>query len=277
MLDPNAAASPIALILEELAQIDPKWKIEVGDPGNAPGWIRGSDLEQGDDGPFLELLQRIARRLRTADKRTVAASFALRFGWCASVAIAPYIVRRCVPDVSLTNVALKFREDTLFERTALILPRGVILGQKPSISHPLIRYEPDPGALLQFLRDQLQQQALPVVEALYEWSGFSRKGSWGMITSSWASQFINVCGRINEQMDAAPMLRDFFVGDDEVARMQPRVHPVSLGEVTHLYQRRASCCRYYLLPQGDLCASCPLVSDEERLRRNKEWMQHQVS
>jgi len=45
---------------------------------------------------------------------------------------------------------------------------------------------------------------------------------------------------------------------------------------THLYQRHASCCRYYLLPQGQLCASCPLVSQEERLERNAEWMQKQL-
>jgi hypothetical protein len=46
----------------------------------------------------------------------------------------------------------------------------------------------------------------------------------------------------------------------------------TLGEVTHLYQRRASCCRYYLLPRGSLCACCPLVSQKERERRNLEWM-----
>ena len=43
------------------------------------------------------------------------------------------------------------------------------------------------------------------------------------------------------------------------------------------YQRRASCCRYYLLPQGSLCASCPLVSDEERLAKNLDWMREQLS
>jgi len=58
--------------------------------------------------------------------------------------------------------------------------------------------------------------------------------------------------------------------------MQPRMHPVTCGEVTHLYQRRASCCRYYLLPQGDLCASCPLVSHDERVARNLQWMQSRL-
>jgi hypothetical protein len=32
----------------------------------------------------------------------------------------------------------------------------------------------------------------------------------------------------------------------------------------------------YLLPQGNLCASCPLVSHDERLRRNAEFMERQL-
>jgi len=268
--------SPVEQVLSELERIDPKWRIEVGDPGDGPGWVRGLDLARGSEGPFHALLERIGHRLRTKDKLTVAASFSLRFGWCASVAIAPYIIGQCVPDVGLANISLKFREDTLFERTALFSPRGLMLGDSPRTLHPLVRYESDPISLLHVLREQLHQQAAPVVEALYEWSGFSRKGSWGMITSSWASQFINVCGRFSDQPAAMPMMRDFFAGADEVSRMQPRFHPVSMRGETHIYQRRASCCRYYLLPKGDLCASCPLVSDEERLRRNKAWMEQQL-
>lgn len=38
----------------------------------------------------------------------------------------------------------------------------------------------------------------------------------------------------------------------------------------------ASCCRYHLLPQGDLCASCPLVPQERRLELNLEWMKTQL-
>jgi hypothetical protein len=59
--------------------------------------------------------------------------------------------------------------------------------------------------------------------------------------------------------------------------MQPRLHAVSCGGATHLYQRRASCCRIYLLPGQQLCASCPLVGDDERLARNRAWMQRQLA
>jgi hypothetical protein len=183
-----------------------------------------------------------------------------------------------VPLVGLSNISLKFREDTLFERTAIYEPSGIVFAREAGISpHPRVQICVDTDTLRRVLRQELEQQAAPIVEALYQWSGFSRKGSWGMITSSWASQYINVCGHSGSQTDALPVLSAFFDGYDEIARMKPRLNPVTLREVTHLYQRRASCCRYYLHPQGDLSASCPLVSDAERTSRNLEWMEQQLN
>lgn len=66
----------------------------------------------------------------------------------------------------------------------------------------------------------------------------------------------------------------FFAGYDVVFQMQPHFYPVTYNQVTHIYHRRATCCRYYLLPQGQYCASCPLLSQKERVQRNQAWMQH---
>jgi ferric iron reductase protein FhuF len=118
---------------------------------------------------------------------------------------------------------------------------------------------------------------MPVVEALHEWSGFARRGTWGMLTSSWASHITGLHGDNRDQRPAMSTLRDFFAGDDLVAIMQPRMHEVTCLGVTHLYQRRASCCRIYLLPNNELCASCPLVSQDERLDRNRAWMKTQLA
>jgi ferric iron reductase protein FhuF len=260
-----------------LVEIDPKWRVEAGVPEATDGWIRGSDFREASNGPFHALLVRMGERAKTEDRKTLAASFALRFGWAGAVAIGPYLTNRCVPHVGLDNVSIKFRDTTLFERTAVHDPRGWRLAQE--VESPGVSDRPrEPASpLLRRLRDELHQQAEPVVRALYDWSGFAPKGSWGMITSSWAAQFITVCERLGGQQLAAPILDAFFAGDDEVARMQPRMHPVTMHGITHLYQRRASCCRYYLLPQGNLCASCPLVPHDERLRRNHEFMERQLA
>ena len=218
---------PIAALFDELRALDPAWRIEIGEP-HPPGWIDGAAFAKATEGPFQVLLQRISTRLRTDDRRTVSALFALRFGWVGSVAIIPFLYLRCVPDVGLSNLSLKVKENTLFESIAVHQPEGAVLD--------------DQDTLLKELRRQLTQQAEPVVDALYHWSGFSRKGSWGMITSAWASQFISFYGKARRQTDALPVLKELFCGDDEMARMQPQLNLVHLCDVTHVYQRRASCC-----------------------------------
>jgi hypothetical protein len=131
-------------------------------------------------------------------------------------------------------------------------------------------------AVLAELRRALTGQAQPVVEALHAWSGFSRLATWGLLTSSWAAQFTALFDRRGDQRTMLPLIESFFAGTDAVTKMQPRIHAVRAGTAVHLYQRRASCCRWYLLPQGDLCTSCPLVPQDERLRRNLAYMEQQL-
>ena len=278
--------SPVETSLLSLRALDPTWRVDLGMPPQAlngfefgaPFWMRGVDLRRAHEGPFHVLLQAIGEGLGTSDRRTIAASFALRFGWSAFAAIGPYIVHRCVPDISLENISLLFTEHTSFERTAIHSPVGAVLDKNPGDSgatHPLIQTVDDPAALLALLRSALRTQAMQVVDTLHGWSGFSKKGSWGLITSSWASLFLLVYDRVGSQMEAWPVMRAFFQGEDEIAAMAPQLHPLSVGNVTQLYQRRGSCCRFYLLPAGSLCASCPLVSPEERKQRNLTWMKQQ--
>jgi hypothetical protein len=267
--------SPVENIYESLSTLNASWAVGIGRPSE-PGWISGTDLRDACGGPFNELLLKIGARAQTADRRTIAASFALRYGWASAMAIAPYLKYRCVPDVSLENVSFKFRDSTFFERTAIHDARGSMVAGDPRSTHPSITIVDTPDLLLRTLRAGLVDQATPVVEALRAWSGFAPRGTWGMLTSAWAAQFIALCEQPNDHRPIWPVLTAFFAGDDVVAAMQPLLHAVTWQEATHLYQRRASCCRYYLLPKGDLCASCPLVSHDDRLERNRAWMKTQL-
>lgn len=268
--------SPVAEVLTGLVTVNSSWIVEVGTPVGA-GWIAGVDMSDASRGPLNDLLLAIGERAGTDDRRTIAASFALRFGWASVMAIAPFLRDACVPDIRLENTSCRFKESTFFERAAVHVPRGVVCPGDQRASHPLVTVVPDDQELLLALRHVLVTQAEPVVAALHAWSGFAPKGTWGMLTSSWASHFTGLWPTPDDHRGARPVVEAFFAGDDVVHQMRPRLHEVTHGTATHLYQRRSSCCRYYLLPQqGDLCASCPLVSQEERLVRNREWMRTQA-
>lgn len=264
-------ASPVAEVYAQLASLDASWSVDVGRPAG-DGWIPGDAFRDATTGPFNELLARIGRRMNTTDRLTIAASFALRYGWSSSMAIAPYLRYGCVPDVALDNIALQFREAAFYERTAVYEPHGIVVAGDPRAMHPSMATVPDEHALLRALRAALVDQSTAIVQALHEWSGFAERATWGLLTSSWAAHFTGFWPDRNNQSSLAPILDAFFAGDDVVAQMQPRMNPVEFGRAVHLYQRRASCCRFYRLPGYGLCASCPLVSDDERLTRNREWM-----
>ena len=249
--------------------------------GNGAAVWRGLDsgaaLLRAREGPLPVLLERIGEGLHTTDRRTIAASFALRYGWSSGMAIAPYLLYHSVPKITLDNVSFKFHDNTSFERAALHRPEGVMLDQDGVEPHPSIQRLPSSDVLLAWLRESLVQQAQPVVDTLHEWSHFSVRGIWGMITSAWGSQFIHIFAEIDEQPKALPIVRQLFAGDDLAAQMQPEFYPVTYHHTTHVYHRGASCCRYYLLRQGQYCASCPLISQAERLQRQQARMKYLIS
>lgn len=266
--------SPVASVYESLRATNAACNVSIERP-QGPGWISGEEMKDAHNGPFNELLIRIGERSQSDDKLNIAASFALRYGWASAMAIAPFMRFQCVPDIRLSNVSFKFGARTFYERTAMYVPRGVVVEGDSRATHPSVTTVANQRELLSRLRDALTAQSMPVVDALHRWSGFAPRGTWGILTSSWASQFTSFAPNPHDQRDLAPLLDDFFAGDDLVAEMRPTMRAVTHRGETHLYQRRASCCRFYLLPSGSLCASCPLVDDEERTRRNIEWMETQ--
>ncbi len=274
-LEESQTPSPMIAMYQALWARHPKWYVEIGQP-RGPGWIPGTALMTAREGLFQALLARIGERLQTADRRTIAASVALRYGWSSGVAMAPYLFYSCVPTITLDNVSFKFNEHGSFERVALHHPAGVMLPQDGVAPHPSIRWLSSPQALFAWLRTSLVQQAQPVVDALYDWSHFSMRGIWGMITSAWGSQCIQIFGEIGEQTQGLSWVRQFFAGHDVVSQMQPEFYPVTYQHVTHVYHRGASCCRCYRLRQEHYCASCPLISQEERRQRQHAWMKRLI-
>jgi hypothetical protein len=159
--------SPIILVYHELKAIHPSWYVEIGEPSGA-GWISGTDLRTAREGLFNVLLSCIGERLHTSDRRTITASFAMRFGWSSGVAIAPFIICQCIPNIRLDNVPFKFHENTTCERAALHQPEGAVLVREGMTAHPFIQLLPNQSALVARLRASLIQQAGLIVEALYE-------------------------------------------------------------------------------------------------------------
>jgi ferric iron reductase protein FhuF len=264
--------SSLAEAYEHLQTIHPNWFVVMGKP-TGPGWLCGVDLINPGQEPLCHLFNALGAQWQTADRRTLVASFALRYGWSAGVAIAPFLLCRLVPNVTLENISIKFAGPYhLFERVALHRAEGMIFSTEYSQNLGTLHIASSLHQLRQSLRQTLIQQATPIVEALHQWSRFSIRALWGMITSSWGSQFVQIMQQIGAQEAGLTEAERFFDGHDMVAQMRPHFYPVTHQQGTRIFHRRSACCRYYLIPHGGYCASCPLIPEEESIARNRQWM-----
>jgi hypothetical protein len=134
-LEEGQTPSPMVAMYQALRARHPKWDVEIGQP-RGPGWIPGTAWLTATEGPFQALLARTGERLQTADRRTIAASFALRYGWSSGVAMAPYLLYSCVPKTTLDNVSFKFVASQMqpqfypvtYQRVAYVYHRGRVAG-----------------------------------------------------------------------------------------------------------------------------------------------------
>jgi hypothetical protein len=246
------SVSSIAEAYDYLRTIHPNWFVIMGEP-KGPGWVGGVDLLKPDQPPVGNLLNALGIQWQTRDRKALVASFALRYGWSAGAVLAPFLLCRLVPDFSLDKMSIKFSgQHHLFERVALHRAEGMILTHDDSQSLSSLRKTSSLYQLRQALRQSLVQQATPIAAALHCWSRFSTKALWGMITSSWGSQFVAIMQRVNAQEAGWTEAEHFFDGHDLVAQMRPAFYLVTYHQRTRIFHRRSACCRLLPHAQGEL-------------------------
>jgi hypothetical protein len=230
-------------------------RIEL-DPPDRNGWVDGPALCNPDTGPLADLNMRFVAAGFGVNRRAVAASLLLRYGWAAGFAIAVWLTRREI--VRIDRFALKFSEWTLVE--GLWIQEADILA---GLSEDEGRV-----ALLASLIDFTE----PLIACQHRWSRFSRHALWAMVTSSWAAQFAAIGSRIGCEDAAVAEARTLMARDPEIAAAAPALYTVSAGRRAQTCQRRAACCLYFKGPRKHFCASCPIIPPAERIARNCDWV-----
>lgn len=238
-------------------------------------WFSHADLRRPHEGLYAELLQGLMARSGIASRRFAAASFLLRYGWSAGAMLAPLLMDKPIPWYAAEEADLCFADNTLFQAICLNSD-GFIVGDNEGFSaHPqcVLSYS-DPNAAIRLVAGQLADHAKPAVEALHQWSGFSRKALWAMVSSSWVGQIINISKRLNlpeERLRRSLML--FYDQWRPLADSLPHWYFIREQGKNHCFHVRASCCLYFKGKSHHFCASCPVIEEKERTERNRRWVQ----
>lgn len=237
-------------------------------------WLSHSEMRQPQEGLYAELLQALMTRSGIASRRFAAASFLLRYGWSAGAVLTPLLMDKPIPWYAAEEADLCFADNTLFQAICLNSD-GFIIGKDQVFSahsHCVLNYA-DQNTAIRLVADQLASHAKPVVEALHQWSGFSHKALWAMVSSSWVGQIISVSKTVHLPEDQLRQFLTLFYDQwQPLADSLPHWYGISEQRKNHYFHIRASCCLYFKGKNRHFCASCPVIDEEERIERNRRWI-----
>ncbi len=237
-------------------------------------WLTHPEIRRPGDGLYTELLQTLMTRGGIASRRFAAASFLLRYGWSSGVVIAPLLMEKPIPLYAAEKAELCFSANTLLQAICLhgdgfAVARGHAFSRH---GHCLLTFD-DRNEAIRRVGRQLLRHAEPVVEALHEWSGFSRKALWAMVSSSWVGQILNVGKRLAlSEAQWRFYLTEFYAQWRPIAGSLPHWYSIEEQGRHHYFHTRASCCLYFKGEKRHFCASCPVLKEEERVERNRRWV-----
>jgi len=252
----QGSASPMA----NLFYYSPRLRCYQGKP-SGEGWITGEELLLPFEGRFQHLLTELGHQMNTTNRKIIAASFALRYGWSAGVPIGIYMTYGKMVDVSVCNISLKFSSTSLYENYSFhdMNTLETIMGEKPVDATTVA--------------SELYKQTAPIVQELHTWSRFSKRAIWSMIVSSWSSQCIDMAESALDDRNLGYELAEKILRyNPDLYKNKPVFYSVQHGETRRIFHKRYGCCLYYIGPDRGFCTSCPLIDDEERAERSYQYL-----
>lgn len=236
-------------------------------------WFEGETLSSPQSAEFASLERNFKARDLAANRKAASASLLLRFGWAGGFAIGAYLVCARVP--FLRGYAVSFSPTMLLRLLWVRAAQFVCLSDDSFAPGAESTVSQEADDLLRHLLESLIQFTEPVVAAHHAWSGFSRHALWAMATSSWAEQFANVARQIGDEARGVREAQAMFDLVPELRRAAPVLYDVRGGGAARTCQKRSACCLYFKGAARYFCASCPIIPESERLKRNRMWIAQQ--
>jgi hypothetical protein len=242
-------------------------------PRERSSWFDADALASPHGEALTHLLHAFKRQGIAPNQKAASASLLLRLGWAGGFAIGAYLICRRVP--TLVDYAVSFSPTMLLRSIWVRDARFVGAHDDPLAGRPEWIESVEAGDLRRRLVESLVLFTEPVVATQHAWSGFSRHALWAMVTSSWAEQFANIARQIGDEPWGVGEAKAVFELVPELDRAAPELYDVRGGQTTRTCQRRSACCLYFKSSARYFCASCPIITEFERLERNRAWVARQ--
>jgi hypothetical protein len=97
--------------------------------------------------------------------------------------------------------------------------------------------------------------------------GIGKPALWGVIEDRIGSMILFAARLAGQTATCENDLQVWATVRQSVRRAQSRVIWIEHGGNQHAFMKRSACCLFYKLPEHDYCATCPLLSENERESR----------
>jgi len=126
---------------------------------------------------------------------------------------------------------------------------------------------------IEALRRQIEAFMAPIVGAIVARRWLGRRAAWLGVGDRVVGAFEHL-GQAIGAPDRARAMAEALVHAPGSLLDSPRHRFVEIegGGRTHAVGMRASCCRFYRVPETEKCLTCPLLDEAERAPRLEAWL-----
>lgn len=255
------------------------------EPGSGGDWVAFAALVDGALDDVFEAGNRTGDRRPDYLGASVPATLVEAL---LSAALPPLLVERRLPDVRPSNIAARLHaEHFWFDAITLRSTRCTVLDSDPADGDPDVETVADVAGLHHQLADVLVEAGTAWFPAVRKRAPFGRRGMWGQLADEvhgialWTARSTGLDQR-TVWAEAEAIVDAIAVRVPEL-RVRPRPFPVAWSGGEALWQVKGTCCLWYTtVPESEredasYCTACPLIGDEGRHERLRDWTESQAA
>jgi hypothetical protein len=265
----------LAATLTRVAAMDPYMATSLLDQP-AAGWWRVSDLLAAPERWLEAELDQISLQYGVPDRKTAAIFFMGSYAWyVGAAALGCYLPEQRLPSLAADRVAIQFAAAASGGRmqVALLDPGFVALSGDPEAG-AAASLAGDAQELRTLLRTRIEDHMRAMIELLSAHTRLGRRAQWNLVADACAELCLRLGQHMGRQEHAcAEGLAIVKAADSPMRTSKTAYLTLAEGERCATFRLRGSCCMYYKTPAGANCATCPLLSGEEREARLRATLQ----
>lgn len=240
-----------------------------------PDWLSAADLA-AESSHLGSVLTRVASYYKATGSQPPVMLWFGHIAYTLEVVIfACFLIERRVPDLSPSNIHIRFDENGFVENIAWMGRSFAALPDDDGASHSDCIILPTRDALHEYMHRRLFELFTSLINSVSAYSKIGKPGLWEIAADYSAFAFATLGELMGDESIGVEESRLFSRVNSKLSVKRGFI-PVEHIGTTHYLLDRTSCCLYYKVEGGGYCSSCPHRPLDERIELVKKHMEEEA-